>query len=123
MRVGGAPKPWGRLKRAYPNCVKFYESGARRGPAAAKMKQLQAEVVGGAILRLMANARYFTGSVSWVTDFVPYLPQYVAGHYEEKTTQVSAAGFIQWNTWDSRRYARINEAIPLQTSRMTSALL
>jgi hypothetical protein len=44
--------------------------------------------------------RYFTDSVSWVTDLTPYLPQDAAGHHEEKMTQVSAAQFGRLITLD-----------------------
>jgi Tfp pilus assembly protein PilO len=44
--------------------------------------------------------RYFTDSVSWVTDLTPYLPQDVAGHYEEKMTQVSAVKSLRLITLD-----------------------
>jgi hypothetical protein len=44
--------------------------------------------------------RYFTGSVNWITDSVPYLPQDAAGHHEEKMTQVSVIRFVRLVTLD-----------------------
>jgi hypothetical protein len=67
--------------------------------------------------------RYFTGSVSWVTDLTPYLPQYVAGHYEEKMTRVSALKFIFWNTGVGGECAQINKAILANPARITLATL
>jgi hypothetical protein len=61
---------------------------------------LQAEVAAWAILQPWLTARYFTGSVSWVTDLTPYLPQDVPGNHEEKMTQVSAARFVRLITLD-----------------------
>jgi hypothetical protein len=67
--------------------------------------------------------RYFTGSVSWVTDLAPYLPQYVAGHYEGKMTQVFATKFLQRNTWGSGKCVRINEDRLTKIAIITSAIL
>jgi len=58
-RPAGVPKPGNRLKRACSNCVKFYDSPARRTAVAAKKDQLQAQVVMELILRLMANGPLF----------------------------------------------------------------
>jgi len=110
-RGGWVPKPRGRLKRACLRSVKFYGSGATRGRDAAKWHQLQAVVVGRSNLRLWLMTRYFTGSVSWVTDLTPYLPQYVVGHYEEKMTRVSALEFILLNTGDGGKCVQIHKAI------------
>jgi hypothetical protein len=49
---------------------------------------------------------YFTESVSWVTDLTPYLPQDVAGHYEEKMTQVSAVKSLRLITLDDLKCAQ-----------------
>jgi len=90
MRWDGGAKTAGQAEEGPPKLRKILRIGLRGvRPAAAKSDQLQAEVVERSILRLWLTARYFTDSVSWVTDLAPYLPQDAAGHYEEKTTQVS----------------------------------
>jgi hypothetical protein len=104
--LGGAPKPWGSLNRARPNCVKFYDLPVRTSFAAAKTRELRAEVVGGTIRRLWLMTGYFTDSVSWVTDLTPYLPQDVAGYYEEKMTQVSAVKSPRLITLDDCKCAQ-----------------
>ena len=89
-----------RLNRAFRDSVKFYRP-RRKGEqvfAAAKSTKLQSEVVGWPILLLWLMISYFTGSVSWLTDLAPYLPQYGAGYYEEKMTQVSDKWLIHANT-------------------------
>jgi hypothetical protein len=61
--------------------------------------------VGEPILRLWLMIGYFTGSVSWITDFTPYLPQDIAGAYEEKMTQVSITRSVRLITLDDWKCA------------------
>jgi hypothetical protein len=69
------------------------------------------------------TARYFTGSVSWLTDLTPYLPQDAAGHHEGKMAQVSVAGFVLMNTWDDWKCVKVSR-IQLQCiQEITSAAL
>jgi hypothetical protein len=67
---------------------------------------LQAEVAGAPILPLWLTACYFTGSVTWITDLTPHLPQDAARHHEEKMTQVSAASSARRITLDDWKYAQ-----------------
>jgi hypothetical protein len=77
-----------------PKPRKILRIAGWEGPVTAKRHKIQAKVVSSPILRLWLTSRYFTGSVSWVTDLARYLQQDAAGHYEEKMTQISAAKLI-----------------------------
>jgi hypothetical protein len=72
----------GQAEPGLPEFHKILRNGVRRALIAANWNKLQAKVVALSIWRLWLMTRYFTGSVNWVTDLAPYLPQYVAGHYE-----------------------------------------
>ena len=75
-------------------------------PRCREIDQITGRSVGGTILRLWLMTGYFTDSVSWVTDLTPYLPQDVAGHYEEKMTQVSAVKSLRLITLDDLKCAQ-----------------
>lgn len=98
--LGRGPKTVGQAELDLPQLLKILRFAGRRDRAAAKEWHSRAEVVGAPILRLWLTTGYFTGSVSWITDLTPYLPQDVAGNYEAKMIQVSAARSARLITLD-----------------------
>ncbi|WP_426411143.1 hypothetical protein [Bradyrhizobium ganzhouense] len=105
--LGRGAKTTGQAEPGLPNSRKVLRVAGSEVPRCRKQIKLQAKIVGVPILHLWLMTRYFTGSVNWITDLTPYLPQDVAGHYEEKMTQVSvarSAQIITLNDWKCAQY-------------------